>query len=75
MQATAEARIIVTKMERQPEGYYTAHVHLNGAHATVDNRFGSWMALVPRSSLRRDLPYAVAAALQAKLPREERGRR
>jgi hypothetical protein len=75
------APIVVTKLERH-EGrrpYWTARVHAGGEHVEADNRYGSWQASKPGSgngdTIRHELRPEVAAALQARLPRNERGRR
>lgn len=63
----------VTKLERQDDGHYQATVHCNGDHVRVDNRYGSWQAQFGRD--RREVAPRVAAYLQARLPRDARGRR
>lgn len=68
----------VTKLERDGDGVLRAHVSLNGTTVEVDRRYGSWRATaqlrprVERWQFPRDVPTAVAAALQAHLPATER---
>lgn len=66
----------ITKLERAPEGFWRAHVSNNGTTIDVDNRHGSWRALIRVPHTQRftveNVNPAVAAALQRKLPREAR---
>lgn len=61
--------MIITKMQREPEGYLTARVTLEPGTPTVPvhRRYGSWMADVPgEGGMMREVPRNVAAALQDK---------
>ena len=69
----------ITGLTKTEGGYYTAFAHLNGCHALVDNRYGSWQIVRANagdgSETRSHVLPAIAAALQAALPREDRKRR
>lgn len=74
------SEVIVTKLQHDPDtGHVTAHVSANGRTLAVAKRNGSWLAYADDqrtvSSDRRirfdgirDLPHAVAAELQDRLP-------
>lgn len=74
---TARREFTITKVERDPEGFYRARVTgSDGVTIAVDNRFGSWQADVRRAPGHRTfvrkfvLPH-VAAELQARIPKPE----
>lgn len=61
--------MIITKMQREPEGYLTARVTPEPGAKTVPvhRKFGSWMVDVPGSpGHMREVTRPVAAALQDK---------
>lgn len=67
----------ITKMERHPDGYWTARATCEGVTVEVDNRYGSWQANVrqgprSRSFARRFVLPHVAAELQRKVKRAEK---
>jgi hypothetical protein len=67
--------LIITKLERHPEGYWTANVNLNGAQVRADSKHGSWQTTVAGldgEPVRRELRPNVAAVLAAKVKTEER---
>lgn len=79
---TDERRIIVTKLERAPEGFWRARVTVNGGETVdVDRRWGSWQAerraqARSRTFTRHDLLPDVARALQDRVrPLEKQEKR
>jgi hypothetical protein len=69
----------ITQVRKDADGAWRARVTADGVSIDVDRRCGSWLATVRvapgrRTFERRDVLPHVAAALQAKLPPEERGR-
>ena len=67
----------ITKLERHPEGYWTARVTCGGSTVEADDRYGSWQANVrirpgARTFVRRFVLPHVAAELQRKVKAAER---
>lgn len=64
----------ITKVERAPEGYWTAHVTAQGGKPiAVDTRYGAWQARVGEQ--RREVMPAVARALQERVRPLEKAER
>lgn len=68
----------ITKLARDPDGHWCAHVSTGGVTLEVDRRFGSWLAtaqLAPNVSrwplMREVLPW-VATELQKRVRKLER---
>jgi hypothetical protein len=64
----------IMKLERAPEGHWTARVVSGGRSITADTRHGSWQADVERNGekVRADVRPEIAAALQRQVRRSER---
>jgi hypothetical protein len=84
MTTATGATIVITQLRRHDRDdgrhYYTARVHADGQHIEVDNYYGTWQSAAERAKpwnpdIRLEVRPEVARALQAKLPRSERGRR
>jgi hypothetical protein len=74
----AGRQLTITKLQRAPEGHWTARISLGGVTRAVDCRHGSWMTEVAngrgskRQVARKHLLPEYAAVLQAKVKRAER---
>lgn len=73
-------RITITKLERDPRGFFTARVTAEGEAIVVDNRIGPWTAPVDPDAdhgsnkvTRREVLPEVAARLRDRVRAYQRG--
>lgn len=67
----------ITKLERHPEGYWTARVSAGGTTLPVDRKYGSWQIDLSKrgAPVRCEVRPQVAAALQEQVKRAEKRER
>jgi hypothetical protein len=67
--------IRVTKLQRHPDGYWTARVSAGGTTLPVHRKYGSWMIELAKQGVRCEVKPGVAALLQQHVRRAERRER